>query len=474
MIVFMDESMTGNRGPDASMRWVVVFVAAIALMLFDPVAGLISQMVPPAQQQGALVEPADVGSPMLEIQAKYVMGVERATGRSISEMRLGPKPGQYVEMAGGDQIDRVRAVVLISEIFGAEEGLERASALRAEIADLDEGLGEDLAIVESVLGGSGASVDERARLIDRHGFFGELVVAQIEDDAGAAEIRERLGEKAVVLAAVLFTFGALVLVSVLVGFVLLVVFVIFFANGRWKTRFGGQLRAEPSAEYNWVMVETVALFLVSFFAYKLIATLVSGFVPGVVLLGGQFALAGIVFWPAVRLGSLQRASALLGWTRGGGVLTEVAMGFVTYLAGLPVVALGLMMALLLVSVFGGMPSHPVTEGVSSGGLLEIVLLYVLACVWAPIVEETIFRGAFYRGLRVQVPGILGVLVASGVSSFIFAAIHPQGILFVPALMGLAIVFSFMREWRGSLIGPIFAHAMHNATLVTLTILVFGG
>jgi membrane protease YdiL (CAAX protease family) len=34
------------------------------------------------------------------------------------------------------------------------------------------------------------------------------------------------------------------------------------------------------------------------------------------------------------------------------------------------------------------------------------------------------------------------------------------------------VFALIREWRGSLIGPIVAHAVHNGFVITLILLVF--
>jgi len=55
---------------------------------------------------------------------------------------------------------------------------------------------------------------------------------------------------------------------------------------------------------------------------------------------------------------------------------------------------------------------------------------------------------------------------------LFAAIHPQGLATIPALAGLAIGFALIREWRGSLIAPMAAHAMHNGILVGFMWLAF--
>jgi membrane protease YdiL (CAAX protease family) len=55
---------------------------------------------------------------------------------------------------------------------------------------------------------------------------------------------------------------------------------------------------------------------------------------------------------------------------------------------------------------------------------------------------------------------------------IFAAIHPQGLLFVPALGGLAVGFCLYREMRGSLIAPMVAHGINNAFTLALGLMLF--
>jgi membrane protease YdiL (CAAX protease family) len=54
-------------------------------------------------------------------------------------------------------------------------------------------------------------------------------------------------------------------------------------------------------------------------------------------------------------------------------------------------------------------------------------------------------------------------------SFVFAVIHPQGILGVPMLMTLALGFTVARELRGSLVGAMAAHGLNNG-LVTIVAL----
>ena len=98
---------------------------------------------------------------------------------------------------------------------------------------------------------------------------------------------------------------------------------------------------------------------------------------------------------------------------------------------------------------------------------------VVACILAPIVEETMFRGVLYRNLREMTNRrgfTFSFLVSGLLASFIFAVIHPQGLIFVPLLMSLALGFSILREWRGSLIAPMIAHAIQNGLVTTIVFL----
>ncbi|QOV87660.1 CPBP family intramembrane glutamic endopeptidase [Humisphaera borealis] len=174
-----------------------------------------------------------------------------------------------------------------------------------------------------------------------------------------------------------------------------------------------------------------------------------------------------LFWPIFRgvHGSAFRRG--FGWSAPQGVWREVGSGIVGYLAGLPVFAVGCAITIVLVKTFDASPTHPIAG--EAGGAWQNLMLIVLASVWAPVVEETFFRGALVHHLRTR----FGWIVSALLSSLIFAAIHPQGWTLIPGLMSLAIVFCAIREWRGSTYGGMVAHALHNGTLVSLMILAAG-
>ncbi|MDA8908926.1 CPBP family intramembrane metalloprotease, partial [bacterium] len=97
------------------------------------------------------------------------------------------------------------------------------------------------------------------------------------------------------------------------------------------------------------------------------------------------------------------------------------------------------------------------------GWRERLLCFFLAAVFAPVFEELFFRGALHRWLR----GRFGFLVSALLTGAIFAALHPQGWLGIPALAAIGVGFSLLRESRDSLIAPMVAHAINNGVLVTM-------
>jgi membrane protease YdiL (CAAX protease family) len=155
----------------------------------------------------------------------------------------------------------------------------------------------------------------------------------------------------------------------------------------------------------------------------------------------------------------------LGWHRGRGVWREIGAGLYGYVAGLPLLAVGLGITLILMKVTGNTATHPiVNEPVDRAG--EVLQLVLLACVGAPIVEETMFRGALLGHLRTR----LGWWISAPIVSLLFAAIHPQGWVAIPTLGAIAMLLAALREVRGSIIASMTAHALSNGVAVTMMVL----
>ena len=114
---------------------------------------------------------------------------------------------------------------------------------------------------------------------------------------------------------------------------------------------------------------------------------------------------------------------------------------------MPMIVAGIFISLQLMKHVAVSPMHPIQK-MLQGDKWHILNLYWHACVIAPVLEETMFRGTLFNHLRRR----WNWLISAGLVAFIFAAIHPQGWTFIPALGSIAIVLAADREWRGSLLG----------------------
>ncbi len=271
------------------------------------------------------------------------------------------------------------------------------------------------------------------------------------------------------------------------GLVALLILAIGLARGKITPRI--ELATQPHIAI--VLGETFAIWMALFLGLTIGAMIVGDLVSAFILpegtqlpvaarlglsIAATFASLMVLAYPRLRGVSFAQLRQAIGLHTGQGWLREGLHGIVCYVSAIPFLAAGLVVFMLLTllseSLVGKQPqpSHPMVELLGGVSGIEVVMLLLLASVAAPIVEETAFRGLLYGHLRAVVAPrirLVSALVAAVSSSFIFAIIHPQGALFVPALGGLAVGFCIYREVRGSLIAPMVAHGINNA--VTLTI-----
>ena len=81
---------------------------------------------------------------------------------------------------------------------------------------------------------------------------------------------------------------------------------------------------------------------------------------------------------------------------------------------------------------------------------------------APLLEEPLFRGILFRGLIKTCP----TGVAMAISGFVFALIHVNAATLVP-LWFLGVAFAWLYWRTGSILAPMFAHFLFNATNLVL-------
>ena len=270
-----------------------------------------------------------------------------------------------------------------------------------------------------------------------------------DDDPRRAELLDSSRGSATVL----FWLTSLALLAFAAGFALFVMTLMRLRRGELRARF--RLHDQGSGDLVWL--QTAVLGLAGVLALS-IGLLRHVGLPTSILTGLLFLP---MFWPLLRGVSVAEWRGALGLLRGEGVLREMLAGVKGYLAGLPLIALGFWVSIRLIAITGWDVSHPVQESVTDPDA-PVWGILLAACVWAPLIEETIFRGALYRYLRPS----LSLVGSSVLTGAIFAFVHPQGLALLPALGAVGIVLALLREWRGSLIGCMTAHALHNGLLLT--------
>ncbi len=94
------------------------------------------------------------------------------------------------------------------------------------------------------------------------------------------------------------------------------------------------------------------------------------------------------------------------------------------------------------------------------GLRFVLMGFVL--FEAPLLEEPLFRGILFRGLDKTCP----TYVAMVLSGFVFALIHVNAATLLP-LWFLGVAFAWLYWRTGSILAPMFAHFLFNATNLAL-------
>jgi membrane protease YdiL (CAAX protease family) len=378
-----------------------------------------------------------------EAAGRYALGAARL---------LGDRGGEAFARLESDARSsgaRLRLVAVAAEIEGAAAVAGRLERLLAE--DLSPAERADAGTFRRIYVDL-APLAPDADFVRRNGWFARLALSRGLPDHHPL--------RRAVLGAATRTFAAFVIAgfglffSILAGLVLL-------PMGLWALR-GGRLRfayaAPARAPGDRAWLETVTILLAGVLAIGLL-----GRGPLAIWL-----LVLVPLWPLARGVSLGDWRAGLGLVRGRGLVREAGAGLLGYLAGIPVFVAGVLVSVLLSRVLGDPLSHPAVREAAGGGA-GILHLYLAACVWAPLVEETVFRGAFHRYLRARTSR----LAAAALTGLVFAFVHPQGLAAVPALAAVGGWLALVREWRGSLVPCIAVHCVHNLALVSLAALALG-
>ncbi len=385
-------------------------------------------------------------NPQLQLVARYMLGAHAmdATG-AVDVVEL----LEALDLQARSATDRLRVITVRAELQGADAAHRRIDVMLGE-EGLDGGLERDLVLLRRIYDGEEPEEDARTRLLERHGWFGRLALVYGRDDDPERRSLEVGALRTVIGLVALMLLGFAVAIT---GAVLALIG--FFRRSTILTSYV----APRPATHDTVWLETVVILL----AAVLVGVLISDHTRLSIAL--YLLLMLVPFWPRLRGIPRGEWREGLGLTRGQGVWSEIGAGLVGYIHGFPVFVVGIGLTLLLAALGDGDAAHPAVDQ-ADGGPLAVVGLLLAATIWAPWVEETVFRGALYRYLRSRTSTFWSALLVG----FFFAVVHPQGYVTIPALMSLGVVLAYIRQWRGSILASMAAHAAHNLVLVGVLIL----
>ncbi|MFK7768845.1 MAG: lysostaphin resistance A-like protein [Mariniblastus sp.] len=423
----------------------------------------------------------------IQLQGKMLVGQEHMFPGQ-AEAALTP------ELDSGPYEQRICYSILINEFKGPTDAIEHLEKTDKAAAAANLELTEEQKRLRGLIGklvkqyedgdldSDSLPGPDQLFIEDRLQWIGKLALHPkgTPDTVARTKLEEFGGTMMMTMIGVMIL-GALML---MVGFLVSILFAILIGTGRLKSNF-------LNRKYNHnIYIETFAIWMGLFFGSSIFLSIFGGnFIDEKSSLMIQpfifFGSLVVLCWPIVRGISFKQMREDIGWTAEK-PLTNLTASVPAYLAILPYLLPCVIFVVIAMSIVAGFqsapefsrqagPSHPIQEEIMLGGTTTIVLVFLTACVCAPIVEETMFRGVLYRHLR-DISGVwrrwISVVFAALLNGLIFASIHPQGMFGIPMLTMLAIGFSLTREWRGSLVSSMVMHFIHNAlvTCVMLTIL----
>lgn len=414
-------------------------------------------------------------------------------------------------MNEGPVAKRAARAILYADMEDAASGLEKieeiekaAAKEKYELSEYDQKiLDSSRRVIASSLDEKGkekfpgiepASKEDRQLLKDEMFFAGEI--AEVIGQPDSSSKKKLLKQTSLVSLVGVITVTLLAFLAIAFGiFVVLPIFCYYFYSGQIRPQF------QSPAVNGFLFLEAFAVWICSFIGLQFVLSFLFGifnFNPETLTGGLELLLNLSLFYTPMIIGYLwlrmrhwdtKRMHQDLG-LRSHGIFKDVFCGLTTYLSGLPIIGIGIALTAILTMIFAGsdqgansfytpnQPDHPIQNLVTDKSGFAILTLFLLPAISAPIVEEIVFRGMLYRYLRdATQPGKLAsktmsVIVSSFINGFIFAAIHPQGILAIPVLMSLGMVMCYAREWRDGLVAPMTVHAIHNGTIsVALSFLI---
>jgi membrane protease YdiL (CAAX protease family) len=459
----------GTLGP--AKLWVALGLLAVVMVVFmqwfrGELFGATLQEPPASVASSEVVDGGQYSN--FAMNAKAAVKIRRAVQDEEDKKEVARTFKEELVPLAVTRAERLRLAVVGGELVGKDEALSRIAAVQKEL-DVGSPLASDAAWLKILYekGSDKLSNEVQASLLDRHGWFGELALA-FGRPLGDPYRRSAVGGREKILS----TFKSLHWMQVGLFVVGIGVLALLVMNN--EALYAAGQFVDPVPDEN---LHAFVLFCMGFVVLVGISLLPFGFgAEGSVgaTVASELAIWSLLVipaWPLVRGVKWSEFTRTVGLHGGGGVPVEVAIGIGAFLAWTPV-TIGMSEGLaMLIRFFGsagveGSPSgHPMFEAPPSDSSLLVFLSVIASVVWAPVIEEIVFRGFLYGWLRER----LGFVLSAAVSSIAFGIVHPYSPLGMIQVAAAGVMFAVLREWRGSLIAPMVAHALHNGMIAAISL-----
>jgi membrane protease YdiL (CAAX protease family) len=401
--------------------------------------------------------PSEYSTPDLQLQitGKYFVGMKHLFEQQPLQKKLIVQLGHNFQKYQGTKKSLSHIPILV-ELSGRDAALLELKRIAEDSGAV--GKARDLLLFQQLYREGDASLDSQQLLaLKTYGWIGRLALSQNKPDSDPN--RKAVLQSAVRMVILMMVLTMGILMTAGAGVILLTIAIVLRKRGKLSSRLTAPEIADNA------LLEAFAIYLTGFMALPaLIQKFFPGFRIGAIILA-MLAVMMAILWPRFLGSAWKNYREALGWCRGRGVFREVGAGIVGYISGLPLLLGAAAVSMFLARYTGKIPVHPIVNEVSRGPL-HMLMWGLMACAWAPIVEEIFFRGALFGHFRRHLPWATSGII----TSLIFAIIHPQGWIAVPVLAVIGFNLSAIREWRGSLIASISAHALNNGSVSLLLML----
>ena len=410
------------------------------------------------------LDPAVAG---ITINAKIAVRINQFQKEHAAEYDFEMTAGEIFDDADKlaiSRTDRFRAAIVIGELQGAHRAVERLTSLRDEVepgGPLSNEIGWLLPRYEAAAAHKpipDLPPEVVTAMKGRHGWFADLANAFGRDDSHPDRWYTVAGaERFFAFATFADVFD---LIAPLIGVVVAIIVIVMI------TQNGVENSDDPHVPTT-IYLQAFCVFALLFSTYLMLHVFMLGVEGAISLVVSQaitWSCALAALYPLLRGVKFRELLHDLGFIAPNGIPRELMIGVVGFIGGLPIdwigARVGGIVDAILLGDSGSDAGIPLYEAPMSGSWILVILGTISACLWAPIVEETMFRGCLYRWCRVRLTWIPTMLITAA----IFGAIHPYSVGGMISVAFGGLTLGLLREWRQSLYAPIVAHALYNAHL----------